>query len=602
MTILVCGASGLVGRDLCDLFDREEIQYYGTYNNDNSLCERENMYKVDFTNNDDVVSFFNENKDKFLVCVFLVVQRIVDVCETEWDKIMKVNVNAVDLTSTICAKYGIYFIHLSTDYVFDGSNPPYFQSSTPNPLQNYGITKYMSELRVFANYHTRENNATKMRLSHDNEDGIDSYDSYDMSNTENARKMNYCIIRTPVLYTINPNSALSDNAVTILSKNIMDLRTYLHKTEDDYYIRRPVFSPDLCVFIKTVAVIAIEGNDADKFSGIYHYYNPTNRFTKYQMTVKIADFLGISHNHIIPVKNEGKVKRPYDTELYDIRYNIHNFPVSDFNNTIENRFSRFKHPKLGNYPNPNPNSNPNTVTDTVTDTIADSNQSINQQPTYFLMFDLDGTLVNTSYAHYRSYQEVFRKRNIDFMTYKQWKRYINYNNIHSYVLEVASKLVNYDVTELHNILSDIRNEKLEFFRIFAITYVTPTKNCLKILEFIEKNNINAVIVTNSSSSTCDVIRSIVPELNKITKWCFRETYTEPKPHPESYSAAIQKYYKNEKYIIGFENTLIGYESLRHSANIVYIYVDRDDEYSTQDKWYYAKNVFIFDDYKQVIDI
>jgi dTDP-4-dehydrorhamnose reductase/beta-phosphoglucomutase-like phosphatase (HAD superfamily) len=596
MTILVCGASGLVGRDLCDLFDREHITYYGTYNNDQSLCERENMYKVDFTNNNDVYNFFNENKHKFLVCIFLVVQRVVDVCETDWNKIMKVNVNAVDFTSAICAKYGIYFIHLSTDYVFDGSNPPYFQSSTPNPLQNYGITKYMAELRVFANYqsHARESNAIKPRLSYQSDDCDDSVSRDDTTNniyiTENTGKMNYCIIRTPVLYTTNSISSLCDNAVSILSKNIMDLRTYIPKTEDDYYIRRPVFTPDLCVFIRTVAIIAIEGNETDKFSGIYHYYNPDNKFTKYQMTVKIADFLGISHNHISPVKNAGKAKRPYDTELCDIRYNIRNFPLSSFNDTISSGFSKFKHTRLGKYSN--------SVTDTITESIP--NILINQQPTYFLMFDLDGTLVNTSYAHYRSYLEVLSKRNIDFMTYNEWKQYINYNNIHSYIIEIASKLANHDITELQHILSDIRNEKLECFRSFAITYVTPTKNCLKILEFIEKNNINAVVVTNSSSSTTDVIRSIVPELNKITKWCFRETYTEPKPHPESYNVAIQKYYKNETHIIGFENTLIGYESLRHSTNIVYIYVDKEDEYSNQDKWYYTKNAFLFDDYKQVL--
>jgi len=598
MTILVCGASSLVGRDLCNLFDNENIEYYGTYHNNQSLSERENMYKVDFTNNNEVTDFFNDNKHKFIVCIFLIVHTAVDVCESDWNKIMKVNVDAVDLTSSICAKNGIYFIHLSTDNVFDGSNPPYFPSSTPNPLQNYGISKYMSELRVCANYqrHSRENNTLKRKCNYnDNDDipdiAVNDDKEHDKDDYINTGKMKYCIIRTPVLYSINDSSALSNNEVSNLSKNIMDLRTYIKKTEDDYYILHPVFSPDLCVFIRTVATIAIDKNETDKFSGIYHYYNPDNRFTKYQMIIKISEFLDISHNHIYPVNVSSKTKRPYDIALYDTRYNIRNFPLSDFNNTIACGFSKFKHPKLGKYYN--------SVTDTTTAT--NPNIVINQQPTYFLMFDLDGTLVNTSYAHYRSYLEVFSKRNIEFMTYKEWKKYINYNNIHSYIVEAASKLANHDITELQHILSDIRNEKLEFFRSFAITYVTPTKNCLKILEFIEKNNINAVVVTNSSSSTTDVIRSIVPALNKITHWCFRETYTEPKPHPESYNVAFQKYYKNENYIIGFENTFIGYESLRHTANIVYIYVDRDDEYSEEDKWYYAKNSFIFDDYKQVMD-
>ena len=64
MTILICGASGLVGRDLCDLLDRENIRYYGTYNKctDKAFCERENMFRVDFTNPGEVTDLFAEHK------------------------------------------------------------------------------------------------------------------------------------------------------------------------------------------------------------------------------------------------------------------------------------------------------------------------------------------------------------------------------------------------------------------------------------------------------------------------------------------------------------------------------------------------------------
>lgn len=576
MTILICGASGLVGRDLCELLDRENIRYYGTYNKcaDKELCERENMFRVDFTNLGEVSEFFTEHKNKWLVVVFLVVQRMVDVCENDWNAIMRVNVNAVDMMSSLCAKQGIYFIHLSTDYVFDGSAPPYFPSSSQvNPLQNYGITKLISEHRVHRNY------------------GAASVTP------------NYCIIRTPVLYSANPASPIYDNAVTILAKNIMDLRTRVMKREDDYYIRRPVYIPDLCVFIRVIATLAIESAGGGSsgsgggssigvpiFSGVYHFYNPDNQFTKYQMTTKIADYLELSHQHIIPFKpstasaDSGDAasvyaaRRPYDTELRDVRYNIRNFFTHNFEETIPYAFARFKHPKLGVA---GPATPPST--------------------SYFLMFDLDGTLVNTSYAHYRSYLEVFRNRDLPFMTFPEWNEYINYKNIHTYLETVASELAHYDHIETERILSDMRNEKLAAFRNYAITYITPTKNALDMLRFIEANpdTVNAVVVTNSSSATTDIIREVVPALNKITKWCVRETYTEPKPHPESYTKAMGMYYNDEKYVIGFENTSIGYESLRHSAPIVYLYVDEQDEFAKRDKWYYKKDAFLFDDFRSV---
>jgi dTDP-4-dehydrorhamnose reductase len=46
----------------------------------------------------------------------------------------------------ILAKENIFFILISTDYVFDGKNPPYKEDDTPNPLQAYGKSKYEAEL------------------------------------------------------------------------------------------------------------------------------------------------------------------------------------------------------------------------------------------------------------------------------------------------------------------------------------------------------------------------------------------------------------------------------------------------------------------------
>ena len=121
------------------------------------------------------------------------------------------------------------------------------------------------------------------------------------------------------------------------------------------------------------------------------------------------------------------------------------------------------------------------------------------------------------------------------------------------------------------------------------------------LRFIEAHpdTINAVVVTNSTSETTDIIREAFPDLNKITKWCVRETYFQPKPHPESYAKAMDMYYNEEKYVIGFENTSIGFESMRHLTSIVYLYIDENDEYVKNDNWYYKKDAFIFDDYRCV---
>jgi S-adenosylmethionine synthetase len=43
-------------------------------------------------------------------------------------------------------KLGILFIYISTDYVFDGTKPPYKIDDKPNPLNKYGISKLEGEV------------------------------------------------------------------------------------------------------------------------------------------------------------------------------------------------------------------------------------------------------------------------------------------------------------------------------------------------------------------------------------------------------------------------------------------------------------------------
>lgn len=43
---------------------------------------------------------------------------------------------------------GIFLIYISTDYVFDGRNPPYGENDTPNPLNMYGKSKLKGEEEI----------------------------------------------------------------------------------------------------------------------------------------------------------------------------------------------------------------------------------------------------------------------------------------------------------------------------------------------------------------------------------------------------------------------------------------------------------------------
>ena len=106
----------------------------------------------------------------------------------------------------------IYFIHLSTDYVYDGQKPPFSPSSLTNPLQNYGISKLIAEQRIISNI-----------------------------------KNNYLILRVPVLYS-NKLKSLEESAVPLIIKKVMNKVENFQ--EDNFSIRRPLFIEDLGEFKK----------------------------------------------------------------------------------------------------------------------------------------------------------------------------------------------------------------------------------------------------------------------------------------------------------------------------------------------------------------
>ena len=88
MTILICGASGLVGREMSILLKEKEIPFIGTYHS--NKLEGPNMFHINFLNEKEVGGFLKEKS--VTVCIFCIVERLVDVCENDWPRIKDTNI------------------------------------------------------------------------------------------------------------------------------------------------------------------------------------------------------------------------------------------------------------------------------------------------------------------------------------------------------------------------------------------------------------------------------------------------------------------------------------------------------------------------------
>ena len=269
MKVLVAGASGLVGRDLTTLLTETNIEWIGTYNSN----PFHNSYKVNFLDIEEFDTFISKHKPT--ICVNCIAERNVDLCETNWNYTKQVNIKITENIATICNKYNIHLIHISTDYVFDGKLPPFTPDSITNPLQNYGISKLIAEKRV----------QTHCKGS--------------------------CIIRVPVLYTDN-TVRLDETAIGLIGKKVLNRLEVF--TEDNLNIRRPLYIPDFCKFIYD--------NIINTKSGIYHFYNRHDKYTKYEISQVITKYLEKTSNinPVIPILNS---ERPYDTQFIDKQYNEH---------------------------------------------------------------------------------------------------------------------------------------------------------------------------------------------------------------------------------------------------------------------------------------
>jgi dTDP-4-dehydrorhamnose reductase len=73
----------------------------------------------------------------------------VDAAENERELAYRVNAEGAGLLARRCAVLEIPLIHLSTDYIFDGSsNLPYVEEDEPSPLNVYGASKLAGEAAV----------------------------------------------------------------------------------------------------------------------------------------------------------------------------------------------------------------------------------------------------------------------------------------------------------------------------------------------------------------------------------------------------------------------------------------------------------------------
>ncbi len=215
--ILVTGANGQLGMELREL------------SNANSSFEFIFLGKEELPIHQAEAIRNSFKKIQPQYCINCAAYTNVDKAEEEIEIAFQINATAVGLLAEICKEYSTKFIHLSTDYVFDGfANTPYLETAPTNPQSIYGSSKLEGEKQAIEF----------------NSDSI--------------------IIRTSWVY-----SSYSKNFVKTMLR-LMNEKKEINVVYDQ--IGSPTYAADLAALILKMITI-IQSNSEKQFSGIYNFSN-----------------------------------------------------------------------------------------------------------------------------------------------------------------------------------------------------------------------------------------------------------------------------------------------------------------------------------------
>lgn len=268
MKILITGSNGLLGQKIVNQLIKRKIDFLATSlsKNRNSNCPESQYHPLDISIEKDVTEILEKYKPTAIINTAAMTN--VDACEVDEVNCRKINVEGTRNLFNKCKEEDIHFVHLSTDFVFDGEKGPYSENDKRNPLSIYAKSKVDSEdILINSNYR------------------------------------NWAIVRTIIVFGTAEN--LSRSNIVLWAMEALRKGDELTIVNDQF--RAPTWADDL-------AWACIETCVKNK-KGIYHISGP-EIFSIYKLVCRIADYLGVDSSGVRAISSDSlnqKAKRPPKT-------------------------------------------------------------------------------------------------------------------------------------------------------------------------------------------------------------------------------------------------------------------------------------------------
>ena len=297
---LITGSNGLVGQHMVEILRHQNSEIIATSLGPDKIKDNSGYIfeLVDITNKLEVDYFTDRYRPDVIIHTAAMSQA--DECEEKRSECWKVNVEGTDNIVQAAKRTDAWLVHLSTDFVFNGTRGRYSEQDETSPVMFYGTSKLESEKRVISG----------------------------------CKK--HTIVRTSMVYGLNEKMN-RPNILTWVMNALGEGREI--RVVDDQF-RTPTFAPDLANALFMLAEKEKKGTfhvSGDVFLSVYDF------------AIKIAKAFNLDENLIQPVTTSmlsEKARRPLKTglNLSKIRKEI-NYTPSTLEETfkyIEKQLLSFK--------------------------------------------------------------------------------------------------------------------------------------------------------------------------------------------------------------------------------------------------------------------
>lgn len=249
MKILVTGCNGLLGQKLVELISTQPDCHLIATAKSALIPDlpRGEFHLLDITDEIQVNEIISKTKPEVVINTAAMTQ--VDQCEFEKEKCWSSNVNAVEYLVKACGKYNIHLIHISTDFIFDGSHGPLAENEKPNPLSYYGESKLAGERAI------------------------------------QKTNIDWAILRTVLVYGVTKDMSRSN--IVLWVKKSLEEKKNINVVNDQF--RTPTLAEDLALGCLLAA--------QKKAKGIYHI-SGNEMMTPYDIAIATADFFKLDKSFI----------------------------------------------------------------------------------------------------------------------------------------------------------------------------------------------------------------------------------------------------------------------------------------------------------------